>query len=461
MKGFLVNLFIFSQLISFSNTLSGTLAGHAEQELTLYGYSHFKSIVLAKALLTQNGEFTLNYANDYKGMAYLQFSAKEQLYVILHQQNMKLTGTHLIEPNSIVFENSYDNTIFSNYGRVHSRSENILAGLKHVLPFYKDVVLLSPPNAFYLATLKEIDRLEKKDQEYIKQLHDTSYVKWFLPHRKLIGDISASVQKYPERIPEHIKQFREINFSHSNMVTSGLLANLIESHYWLLENSGKTLESMYAAMNKSTDALMASLQHYDELLNSTTNHLFDYLEKHSLLKASEYLALKMLTDNSCTLDNDLVKQLETYRIMKVGNKAPPIKAQGILLKNGKEIAENDNFEVLNNKITLVVFGSSWCETCRKEIPKLKNYYAAWQEKGVEVVFVSLDNEATAFNDFAKSFPWLSICDLQGWESPIVNNYYVFSTPTMFLLDNKQNILVRPISIEQVDAWVKHRIKNEE
>jgi hypothetical protein len=30
---------------------------------------------------------------------------------------------------------------------------------------------------------------------------------------------------------------------------------------------------------------------------------------------------------------------------------------------------------------------------------------------------------------------------------------VFETPTLFILDQNKTILVRPTSIEQVDAWV--------
>ena len=33
------------------------------------------------------------------------------------------------------------------------------------------------------------------------------------------------------------------------------------------------------------------------------------------------------------------------------------------------------------------------------------------------------------------------------------DYYIFSTPTMFLLDSKREIILRPNSVNQMDAWV--------
>jgi hypothetical protein len=70
-----------------------------------------------------------------------------------------------------------------------------------------------------------------------------------------------------------------------------------------------------------------------------------------------------------------------------------------------------------------------------------------------VVFVSLDTDQQTFNNFAGGFPFISTCDYQKWESPVVQSYHVFATPTMYLLDNKQEILLRPNSVKQMDSWV--------
>ena len=42
-------------------------------------------------------------------------------------------------------------------------------------------------------------------------------------------------------------------------------------------------------------------------------------------------------------------------------------------------------------------------------------------------------------------------DVQLWAD--AKQYYVFGTPTMFLLDSKREILLRPNSVQQMDAWV--------
>jgi thiol-disulfide isomerase/thioredoxin len=105
----------------------------------------------------------------------------------------------------------------------------------------------------------------------------------------------------------------------------------------------------------------------------------------------------------------------------------------------------------------VVFGSSWCSQCVEEIPKLKNFYTDWQQKyGLEIVFISLDTEKDKYAAFTKDFPWINSCDYKKWESKAVQDYYVFATPTMFLLDANNTILVKAASAEHANAWLQSK-----
>ena len=92
------------------------------------------------------------------------------------------------------------------------------------------------------------------------------------------------------------------------------------------------------------------------------------------------------------------------------------------------------------------------------MPEIAKLHDKWKSKGVEVLFVALEDNKSTFVEFAKAFPFLSYSDLKKWESKIVKEYYVFSTPTLFLLDNKREIILRPNSVKQMDAWVDWNLK---
>ncbi len=69
----------------------------------------------------------------------------------------------------------------------------------------------------------------------------------------------------------------------------------------------------------------------------------------------------------------------------------------------------------------------------------------------------VDQDKKSFLTFTKDYPWISYCDFQGWDGKAVNDYHVFATPTMFLLDNNRRILVRPVSAQHANVWIEQKL----
>ena len=81
------------------------------------------------------------------------------------------------------------------------------------------------------------------------------------------------------------------------------------------------------------------------------------------------------------------------------------------------------------------------------------YYENWKTKyQLDIVFVSLDTDLGNFQLFAKDFPWVSTCDLKSWDGKTAKDYFVFGSPTMYLLDKNNKIVLKPNSETQVQAW---------
>ena len=458
MKKKIVALVVVSILYKglLAQTIVGNLSLHANQQIKLLGYSGFETIELAQTTIDGVGNFALTDTTQYKGMGYLETPDKSQLLMVVNEPNITIKGTSLKEPDSIKFKNSIENKIFNQYALEHNQRENALAGWKHILPQYQKIALFNKQKEALKTIQKEIERLEQEDALFLKNIDKTRYVSWFLPLRKLLDDIPLSAQRYTERIPKHISDFRQMNFNDTRLYHSGILDDVIESHYWLIENGGMAMDSMYRQMNLSTDYLIKNIGNNDKLMNEVSDFLFHLLEKRSLFKASEYLALQLLTQNSCTIDDNLTKQLETYRTMKVGNTAPNIIFSGNNRIKNIEVPTLKLNE-MNTSYTLVVFGSSWCQKCTEEIPKMLTHYQEWKQKEVEIAFISLDTDEKEYIQFVKEFPWLSSCDFKSWDTQAAKDYHVFSTPTFFLLDKDRKILLRPNSVEQIDAWVTYKI----
>lgn len=443
--------------VVISQQLSGNLKHHGNQEVKLLGYQGFETIELSKSFIDTSGNFQLNYS-DYKGMGYLETSDQSQLFLVLNESQITVKGNNLKELESIQITNSKENVIFAQYASEHNQRARALSGWNFLLPQYKEIKILKQHNKYYKIIQKEINRLEKQDADFLSQLNQSSYVYWFLPLRKMLDEIPLSAQQYPERIEKHLADFRNIDFKDVKLYHSGILDDLLEAHYWLIENSGLTMDSMYVQMNNSTDILLQKMEGNEKLLNEVSDFLFHFLEKRSLYGASEYLAVKLLTQTNCTLNDDLAKQMETYRAMKVGNVAPDIQFEGKKMMMGSEVNTSLKLSDFSSDYTLVVFGASWCSKCNEEIPQIKEKYIQWKLKGLETVFISLDRDENEFTNFVKNYPFLSVCDLKGWENKAIQDYYVFAAPTLFIVDKNRKIILRPNSIEHVDAWMNYKIE---
>lgn len=451
-------ILLFFSLIFSAKFLSQNIIGNfynlSNQQISLEVFHGFKTFSVVQTKTDENGNFKLNYSKNDFGVGLLICSNQKPYFVILNGENIVLSGQTLSQKETIKIQNGPENIWFETYAKELSKREQALNAWSYLKRLYSSDSLFLVQQTPIKSIEIEINRLKQEDLSFITSLPQDSYVRWYLPTRKLVSSVSSVAQYRPEEIPNTIASFRALDYTDQRLYKSGLFKDAIESHFWLLENSGKSLDSVFIEMKISIDAMMSNLIKDEKKLNEVTDYLFDLLERHSLFQASEYLALKVLNDVSCTINNDLAKQLETYRAMKKGNIAPDfmfypntIFPSAISKEKTKKLSD------LQSPYTLMVFGASNCPRCQEEIPEISKLYAKWKQKGVEVVFISLDDVPQDFTKFTSNLPFISSCDFKKWSSPIVESYYVFGTPTMFLLDNKREILLRPNSVKQMDAWV--------
>ena len=439
-----------------AQTLSGNLKQLSKQPIKLEGFNGLKTYLISATETDDKGSFKLAYAAADYGVGYLLSADNKPLFVILNGEDIELSGEALSAIETIKITKGIENQRFEQYAKEYPKREQAMSAWMYLEKMYTADSLFQLQKTPANSILKEKKRLLAEDAAFLAALPKDSYVSWYLPTRKLVSSVATIAKSRTEAIPETIKAFRNLDYTDPRLYKSGLFKDAIESHFWLLENSGRSLDQVFEEMKISIDALMVTLITNEKIVNETTDYLFDLLEKHSLFEASEYLALKVLNESSCTINNDLARQLETYRAMKKGNTAPEINFNASFFANQDHTLQSLS-EVVS-EYTVVVFGASWCPKCNEELPELLHLYPKWKSKAVEVVFIALEDNQSAFLNFAKTFPFPSYSDLKKWESTIVNDYYVFSTPTMFLLDHNRKIILRPNSVKQMDAWVDWSIK---
>jgi thiol-disulfide isomerase/thioredoxin len=436
--------------------ISGRLKYHTRQQITLFGYENFGTVELGKTTIDSVGNFSIEWDGSRSGMGYLETSDKGRMTIVLNDPQIEISGPHFLEPDSIVVVRGNENKIYKQYITESGLRQKAVSGWAYLQPIYEQNDFMQHNRGARVEFIeKEIEQIEAADREFIEDVDESLYMSWYLPVLKLYNDMALSSIYYKKQISGNTAIFRNTDLSDKRFYNSGLLGGVIERHYVMLDSMDIAPRLKHQQMNASTDYIIENFAGEDALLGEIANRLFNFLETKAMFEASEYFALRMLDHETCVLEYKLANQMESYRAMKPGNTAPEIIFSGLKMRYGSERTDVVTLSGMGNRYTLMVFGAASCKKCAKEIPMLLGYYNRWKNKGLEIVFVSLDDDEKKFRGFVKKLPWLSYCDFNGWNTQAAKDFYVFSSPLMFLLDEDLKILSRPTTPKEIDELLNN------
>ena len=136
-----------------------------------------------------------------------------------------------------------------------------------------------------------------------------------------------------------------------------------------------------------------------------------------------------------------------------GAKAPDFTLYDV---NGNPVT----MSTVKGKIKIVDFWASWCGPCRLNNPALRKLYDEFHEKGLEIIGVSLDTDKAAWEKAIKKdgLVWVNISSLKGWECDVVSLYNITGVPSLFILDEYNNIMATGLRDEQLRAFLKENLE---
>jgi peroxiredoxin len=134
--------------------------------------------------------------------------------------------------------------------------------------------------------------------------------------------------------------------------------------------------------------------------------------------------------------------------VEVGTIAPDFSAPN---PDGKSISLKESL----GKVTIIDFWASWCNPCRAENPNVVALYNEFHAKGLNIIGVSLDKDASKWKEaIAKDkLTWNQVSNLKEFEDPIAQAYGINAIPSTYILDANGTIVAKDLRGAELKAKI--------
>lgn len=221
--------------------------------------------------------------------------------------------------------------------------------------------------------------------------------------------------------------------------------------YYMNPDIGFSEEEATAGFMKCVDVIMKQFEGNEKTKEFALKYLQLGFKEIGNEKVLQYIDQNYAATAQCTDgDLELKKRLAGYEAMKIGMQAPNIE----FIANSSEVSATGldtikNLYDIKAEQTLVVFWASWCPHCMEELPKLNEW--AIKNLNTQVIAISLDEDKTAYKSAIANFGNLShYCDFKKWDTKAVADYYVYGTPTFFVLDKDKKIVGKYADFKDIE-----------
>jgi thiol-disulfide isomerase/thioredoxin len=399
------------------------------------------------------------------GLYVVAGQAKNRYFEFLVNNEPELIfETRSQEPvNAMKIKGSAENTAFFDYVRfLHQRQ-------KEIDPLQKALqrVEISVPDSTAILQ-KQIDRINADVQSYMKALtqkHDGMFLSAFI--RASRDPEIPETPLLPTGRPDSAFPYRYFKAHYFDNLPLGDARLLRTPFYHQRVNQyfSKMLlqhpDSIIAEVQRLMPEAGKSRDTYRYLVWFLTN----YTERSEIMgmdAAFVYMVENYYANGemdfwvNSTVKENLVKKAKKLKPILIGKKAPELIMMDTLMRPV-------SLHQLKARYTILFFWDPACGHCKKEIPKLKDLVKNKGEHyGIKVFAVCSDTNMREMKHYIRRYgmDWVNVNGPRTYTGNYHELYDVFSTPVMYLLDEKKNIIAKRLFTDQIELFIERQSKNE-
>lgn len=385
--------------------------------------------------------------NRHIGMYRLYIDKETTVDFIFNKENIKLSCDYNNPVESMNVITSLENKLYYAFLSQDENSQRKLELLMPIINYYpKDDKFYSEASKTYNALQQNRD---KSIVEIIRKNPKTYASKILNIKRTPIVEASLDETAKMKYLKDHfwdLVDFNDTLLFRSSVVTSKVLSFLI-----LFNNRKMPQPLQEQSFIEAVDIVLPKAKVNEKMYEFILNFLMNGFENFKLESVLAHISANYKVEKCENQERktSLQKRLESFQNLAVGKKAVQVKVPDI---NGKEISLDD----IKTDYVLLLFWASWCPHCTQMLPEIKAIYDAQITKKLEVLTFSLDTAQLVLRDFVikGNYTWLNCSDFKGWNSQIADDYCIYATPTMFLLDKNKMIIGKPLTTKDLLLLMK-------
>ncbi|MCS7073270.1 MAG: TlpA family protein disulfide reductase, partial [Bacteroidia bacterium] len=148
----------------------------------------------------------------------------------------------------------------------------------------------------------------------------------------------------------------------------------------------------------------------------------------------------------------IIERADKLSYTLLGKKPVPLRLNTL---ENKPVAFYD----IKAKYTQLYFWDPDCGPCKKVTPKILDIYHKYKNKGFEVYAVCIDQKIEPMKKYIEEnkLDWINVSD-PTHQSNFRYFYDIYSTPVLYLLNENKEIVMKRITDEQLDEYLKEKLK---
>lgn len=438
-------LLIFPVLsLKAQHKISGTIRDYYNQSITLQLLRGDVKIPVDSIKTDGDGHFSFDVTDKMKaGMYLLKIPDGNSFPILFNHENVQLISAGIDENAFVEFVESDENKWWYDYFLLKGLTQYKQDLLKPILQQY-------PENArFYQLAVQEYDtiqyQLHQKANAIVSSHPQSLAARFIKTDLNPLIDLSLGFDEQRLQLKKHF--FDQTDFADTVLIYSDILTRKLIDFLSLHQRPDMSMAEMQLEFIRALDVVLKKSSVDNNMYLFVIEYFIEGFARMGFTGVSDYLSSLPHLNGDC-MDIETLIKIERivgpHRKIVIGSSAPPIQTEDI---------EDRVFDLslLQAKKTIVLFWSVTCPHCLELLPQLKKFADEHPDATVVSIVLSPNNSTLKNLIDQEQLNWIHIADGNGWNSPFVESYMVYGTPTLFLLDEEKHILSKPSGIAELKA----------